>query len=178
MTPDERETLLSIAKDAVAATVENRPLPTPPALTPALEAPGAAFVTLRCEGDLRGCIGHTEAREALWQSVQDMASAAAERDSRFTPVAPHELARLTIGISVLTPMRRARAEEVEVGRHGLYLRLGRATGLLLPQVAIEWRWDRAEFLRQTCRKAGLAPDAFLDPACEIYVFEAEVFGEE
>jgi len=178
MTPDERETLLAIAKDAVAATVGNRPLPPPPPLTPALEAAGAAFVTLRCEGDLRGCIGHTEAREPLWKCVQDMAAAASERDSRFTPVAPHELPRLTIGISVLTPMRPARAEEVEVGRHGLYLRLGRATGLLLPQVAVEWGWDRAEFLRQTCRKAGLAPDAFLDPRCECFVFEADVFGAE
>ncbi len=178
MTPDERARLLAIAREAAEATAGGAAPRPATGLPHALLDPGAAFVTLRVGGELRGCIGHLEAHKPLWLSVQEMAVAASSRDDRFAPLAPADLPRLSIGISVLSPMRRARPEEVVIGTHGLHVRIERASGLLLPQVPVEWGWDRAEFLRQACRKAGLPPDAFLDPACELSVFTAEVFGDE
>ena len=177
MTPEERALLLSIARGAVEAAVRGSRPPPPAGLTPALREKGAAFVTLRVDGELRGCIGHVHAHVPLWRSVEETAGAAAGRDERFAPLALDELPRLAIGISVLSPLRRAKPEEVEIGVHGLHIRRGSASGLLLPQVAVEWKWDRPTFLRETCRKAGLPPDAFLDPAAELHVFTAEVFGD-
>ncbi|MBI2932901.1 MAG: AmmeMemoRadiSam system protein A [Planctomycetes bacterium] len=174
MRHDERATLLEIARAAVTACVCGQPPPPVDGLPLGLLNKGAAFVTLRCDGELRGCVGHIEARQPLWRSVQEMAMAAAERDTRFTPVGAEELPRLSIDISVLSPMRRAQPDEVQIGTHGLYLRLRGASGLLLPQVAVEWGWDRSEFLHQVCRKAGLAGDAYLDPAAELYTFTAEL----
>ncbi len=177
MTSDERAALLAIAREAVAAVVRGAAPSDRDGLTPTLREPGAAFVTLHVNDELRGCIGHIQAHEPLWKSVRDMASAAADRDDRFTPIGISELEHLTLHISVLSPMRRARPEEVVVGTHGLYIRRGPASGLLLPQVPVEWGWDRPTFLRETCRKAGLPGDAFLDPEAELSVFTAEVFGD-
>lgn len=175
LTPAEIEALHRIARDAVAAAAAGAEPPPPAGLPDALARPGAAFVTLRKNGELRGCIGHLEARQPLWRSVQEMAQAAAERDTRFAPVGPEEVPSLEIDISVLTPMSRVSdASEIQVGRDGLYVRRGSSSGLLLPQVATEWNWDRDTFLAQTCRKAGLPPDAWRDPACEIWRFQAQI----
>ena len=177
MTPDERATLLTIARDAVGAAARGTRPSDRDGFPHALCEPGAAFVTLHVDGELRGCIGHLHEHGPLWKSVRDMAAAAAERDERFTPIGFGELGRVSIDISVLSPMRRARPDEIVVGTHGLHIRHGSASGLLLPQVAVEWGWDRPTFLRETCRKAGLPPDAFLDPLAELSVFTAEVFGD-
>jgi AmmeMemoRadiSam system protein A len=107
-----------------------------------------------------------------------MAAAAAFQDPRFRPLAPEELADLEVEISVLTPMRRVeKVEEIEVGKHGLFIEQGFARGLLLPQVAVQYRWDRDTFLAQTCVKAGLPPDAWKDSATKIYTFTAEIFSD-
>ena len=104
--------------------------------------------------------------------------AAAFRDPRFPPLREDELADLEVEISVLSPMRRIKnAEEIQVGRHGLYLEQGSCRGLLLPQVASEYGWDRHTFLKQTCVKAGLPPDAWKDPDTRIFVFSADILHE-
>lgn len=149
--------------------------------------PGAAlrrgaFVTLLASETLRGCIGRVTADRLLGEVVRDMTVAAARDDPRFPPVAIDELAELRIAISVLGDLVRIAAPLVDpgrivIGRDGLVVRRGRAVGLLLPQVAVEYEWDAVAFLAATCRKAGLAADAWRDPATEVLAFAADVFAE-
>jgi AmmeMemoRadiSam system protein A len=148
--------------------------------SPALLQPRAAFVTLRRRdtGELRGCRGECRARRPLIESVANMAIAAAIDDSRFPPVTIDELPDLQIEINALTPLRPIRPEEVVIGRHGLMILRGPNTGLLLPQVPIAYGWDRDEFLRWLCRKAGLPHDAWKASDAQLYGFEAETWGEE
>lgn len=135
-----------------------------------------AFVTLKRQGQLRGCIGNVIGQGPLYQTVWNMAQAAAFQDPRFRPLTREELADLEIEISVLGPVQPCPDPAlVEVGRHGLIMRQGRNQGLLLPQVPLEWGWDRQQFLAQTCRKAGLPATAWKDPTTEIFWFEAVVF---
>jgi AmmeMemoRadiSam system protein A len=175
LSDEDRKTLLGLARDTVAAAASGDDLPILRNPSGPLREKGAVFVTLRSRGELRGCIGHVEARESLWESVRDMAAAAAERDHRFSPVRPAELPGLEIELSVLSPMAPVRPDQIRVGAHGLYVRKGEVAGLLLPQVAVEWGWDEAEFLRRTFEKAGLG---YPDPEAEILAFAAEHFGEE
>ena len=173
----QRETLLGIARRALEGYVRAGKVPLEEGAQGKLAAPGAAFVTLTKNGRLRGCIGYTEAVAPLFKVVQECAVAAATEDPRFPPVSPMELPSLRVEISVLTPLVPIRPEEVEIGRHGLMVSQGRMRGLLLPQVPVEWGWDRETFLDQTCVKAGLPPSAWRHGAT-LRAFTAEVFGEE
>ncbi|MBV8881827.1 MAG: AmmeMemoRadiSam system protein A [Planctomycetaceae bacterium] len=174
LSDEDRKTLLGLARDAAAAAARGDELPTLRNPNGPLREKGAVFVTLRSAGELRGCIGHVEAHEALWESVRDMAAAAAERDHRFPPVRPEEVRALEIEITVLSPMAPLRPDQIQVGVHGLYVKREPYSGLLLPQVAVEWNWDRTEFLKRTFEKAGLA---YPDPQARILGFTAEYFGE-
>jgi len=141
-------------------------------------ARSGAFVSLHRGKDLRGCIGLLTPDEELYRTVQRCAISSAVEDSRFPPVTYEELSELTIELSILAPLRTIKDPvEVEVGRHGLLVSRQGRRGLLLPQVAIENRWDRETFLSQTCRKAGLPPDAWRDPDTSIECFTAQVFSE-
>jgi AmmeMemoRadiSam system protein A len=144
-----------------------------------LHRPAGAFVTLHAEdGELRGCIGSIEARAALFRAVHSSALSAAFRDPRFPPVRREELPRLQLEISVMGPIEPVtNVEEILVGRDGLIIRRGHYAGLLLPQVATEYGWDRQVFLDQTCVKAGLSRGAWCEPGTRIEKFAAEVFGE-
>jgi len=176
---DARRALIAVAREAVAAVAAGREPAAPAPPSPELQDPGAAFVTLRRDGDLRGCIGHLAPGQPLWRSVQEMAAAAASRDDRFEPVPIDEVPDMRIEISVLSPRRRvAGPGDVRVGRDGLYVSRGTLSGLLLPQVAPDHGWTAEEFLSQTCRKAGLPLDAWRDPTTVIEAFTAEVFGED
>jgi AmmeMemoRadiSam system protein A len=142
-----------------------------------LERKGA-FVTLHRGRDLRGCIGQLDPDLELFKVVRHCALSAAFEDPRFPPLRQKELEGLNIEISVLSPFRRVEnIEEITVGRHGLYIVQGHFRGLLLPQVAEEYGWDRQTFLEQACCKAGLHESAWKDPRTIIYIFEAEVFAE-
>lgn len=175
--PAEREQLLRLAREAIAAHLCGRVPPAVPAEGSAA-MPGGAFVTLHSGGMLRGCIGHIEADSPRGGVIVRCAVAAATEDPRFPPLTASELASTTIEVSLLSPCEPvATADDVEVGRHGLIVEMGWHRGLLLPQVATEWGWDREEFLDHTCRKAGLPDDAWKHGAT-IWRFEAEVFGEE
>ncbi len=178
LTAAERRALLALARRAVADAAAGLPSELPPGLPSALLAPGAAFVTLHRDGELRGCIGHVAARQPLAESVLEMARAAATEDDRFEPVAVDEVPLLEIEISAISPMRRVAPADVVVGRDGLQIRLGARSGLLLPQVAVDHAWDVPTFLVETCRKAGLPADAWSAPGAELLAFTAEVFGEE
>ena len=172
----QQQTLLRLAREAVEASARNLRLSemaTPP------DAPAdsyGAFVSLHKGEDLRGCIGHIEAVKPLAQTVRECAFSAAMFDPRFHPVTPDELSELRIEISVLSPFFDIAPEQVEVGLHGLLVSRGAHRGLLLPQVAVHWKWDRDRFLNETCRKAGLDGNAWRHGA-RIQAFTAQVFGE-
>ena len=135
-------------------------------------------MTLTNHGRLRGCIGFTAATEPLYLTVRDTATLAALRDPRFQPVTVSELSKLQYEVSVLSPMRRARdVREIQVGEHGLMMKNGNHEGLLLPQVPVEQHWDRTTFLRETCMKAGMAPECWRDEDTDIFRFTAVVFGD-
>jgi AmmeMemoRadiSam system protein A len=173
---DDRAALVVLARDAVTCAVLGGPAPAPPHRA-VFNQVGGAFVTLTIRGELRGCIGQVEPRDPLGAVIVHCAAAAALEDPRFPPVSPIELPSLSIEVSVLTPAEEVLdLERIEVGRHGLIVSHNGCRGLLLPQVATEYGWSREQFLVQTCRKAGLAKDAWRRGA-RIYCFEAEVFGD-
>ena len=174
----ERRELISLAKRAVAAAVEGEKLDPKPPGPEVLAEKGAAFVTLKKNGELRGCIGHVIARVPLYECVADVARAAAIRDARFSPVAPEELDDLSYQISVLTAPEPIEPEKVVIGRDGLIMSRGGRSGLLLPQVPVEWGWDREEFLEHTCRKAGLPRGCWRDSETELRAFRAIVWDED
>ncbi len=175
----DRKILLKIARDTIHAVARGMPPPAFSANSPALEEERGAFVTIHTrEGRLRGCIGVFQSNSPLHETVRDMAVAAAKDDPRFSPVREEELPNIRIEVSVLSPLKKINSvEEIEVGRHGIYLVKGFNRGVLLPQVAVEHGFDRYQFLDQTCLKAGLAPDSWREGA-DIYIFEAEVFEED
>lgn len=143
-----------------------------------LADPGAAFVTWKREGRLRGCIGSVEALRPLAADVESNAVAALLRDPRFPPATLREFPRYTVEISVLASFEKvAGPGGIAIGLHGLIVEKGRRRGLLLPQVAVEWKWDAETFLSQCCLKAGLPEDGWRrnDPAFSLWLFTAEVF---
>jgi len=137
-----------------------------------------AFVTLsEKSGALRGCIGYVEPIKPLLQTIVEMSIACSTRDPRFRPVTTDEFPNLDVEVSVLTPLEKIRdVETIEIGKHGLMIKKGSASGLLLPQVATEYGWDRDRFLQETCRKAGLKKDAWEESDADLSIFSAQVFG--
>jgi AmmeMemoRadiSam system protein A len=137
---------------------------------------GGVFVTVYCRRELRGCIGHLSDDTPLVQAVADCARAAASADPRFAPIAAEELADVDVELSLLGPLESiAGPSHIEVGRHGVLVEQHGRRGLLLPQVATEWKWDADTFVARTCQKAGLSLDAWKHGAT-LWRFEAEVFG--
>ncbi len=176
LTVDEKQVLHTIARTAIESGCTGKSVPELPPLTATLREKRGAFVTLHKRDNLRGCIGYIRAQKPLFQTIQEMAHAAAFQDSRFRPVTRDELKDISIEISVLTPLKKiSRIEEIEVGRHGIYIVKDFHSGLLLPQVATENKWDREAFLRHTCAKAGLPDNAWEDASTEMYIFSADIF---
>jgi AmmeMemoRadiSam system protein A len=174
----DKKLLLQIARASIEAHLLDKPVPAPESTSPSLSQRCGAFVSLHRRGNLRGCIGFLEAVKPLGQTVREMAAAAAFQDPRFRPLGREELADLEVEISVLSPMKLINnIDEIQVSTHGLFIVQGPCRGLLLPQVATEYHWDRLTFLQQTCRKAGLPSDAWKAPDTKIYTFTAEVFGD-
>ena len=175
----EKDALLTIARRSVESAVrEGNKYECSAGGLDALTHERGAFVTLTEHGQLRGCIGYVAPIKPLYLTVRDVAVMAALRDTRFRPVAASELEDLEYEISVLSPLRRVRdVREIQIGLHGLLIHQDGYEGLLLPQVASEAQWDRATFVEQTCSKAGLAANAWQDPAADLFRFTALVFGE-
>lgn len=178
MTAKEKSTLLDLARTTIIATVKGQPLPVVAKPTKGMESLSGCFVTIKQQEQLRGCIGSFTSNRPLWLTVQEMAVSAATRDPRFYPMKPSDLVDFSLEISVLSPLHQIQSvEEIKVGTHGIYLIKGHAHGVLLPQVATEYGWDRETFLRHTCLKAGL-PETAWQKDCELFIFSADVFGEE
>jgi uncharacterized protein len=191
---EQRRTLLRIAHEAILSVLERRPFPAAPPIAARLSEARGVFTTLYLRGDhlsgdrlpsdshgdrhrqLRGCVGYAVPIAPLHRAVAETARAAAFEDSRFLPVTLEEASRLEVSLSVLSPLFPIDPEAVEVGRHGLLISDGARRGLLLPQVSVENVWGREAFLEQTCRKAGLPPDAWRKNA-SVEAFTAEVFSD-
>jgi len=171
----DRRLLLQVARDAIIAQVTGTR-----AVAPAqaiLNRAGGAFVTIHNRGELRGCIGHIEADEPLGRVVARCATAACSLDPRFPALTADELPDIDVELSLLMPLESiAGPADIEIGRHGVVVEKGTRRGLLLPQVAAEWKWDAETFLAHTCHKAGLPRDAWREGAT-LWRFEAEVFGD-
>jgi AmmeMemoRadiSam system protein B/AmmeMemoRadiSam system protein A len=173
---EEKKTLHEIAHTVIWDKALGKEVPAFKITSERLKELRGAFVTIEKRGMLRGCIGHIKGTKPLYITVEEMAAAAAFDDPRFPPITKEELKDLSIEISVLTPFKQITdVKEIEVGKHGIYMERGFYSGLLLPQVATEYGWDRNTFLEQTCRKAGLPPDAWKDKDTKIYIFSADIF---
>ncbi len=178
---DERALLLRLAHDSILAALGAHAVDSQRATV--LDAPGAhlseprgVFTSLYLRDELRGCVGYVLPVHPVHRAVAETARAAAFEDMRFRPVTREEAPHLEIELSILSPPKPISPEDIEVGRHGLLISLVGHRGLLLPQVPVEHHWDRLTFLEQTCRKAGLPPDAWRNGAT-VEAFAAEVFGD-
>lgn len=176
LTDYEKKILHNIALTAITKRLGNETPILPKSTTDTLNEKRGVFVSLHKHGQLRGCIGYVHGVKPLAEAINDMAIAAAFNDPRFPTLKESELEDLAIEISVLTPMEKINdIKQIEVGKHGLMIIKGSHSGLLLPQVAIQYNWDRQTFLSETCHKAGLTADAWKDKDTEIYIFSAEIF---
>ncbi len=173
---DERILLLHLAHDSILSALERREIPLAPP-TAHLSEPRGVFTSLYLQAELRGCVGYVLPVSPVYRAVADTARAAAFEDMRFRPVTLPEARELEIELSILSPPQPISADAVEIGRHGLLISMAGRRGLLLPQVPTEHNWDRATFLEQTCRKAGLPVDAWQHGAT-IEAFTAEIFGDK
>jgi AmmeMemoRadiSam system protein A len=180
LSEETRQQLLALARGTLEAHFRGEP---PPRLSSdraeTFGDPRAVFVTLRMGDRLRGCIGTLAPEGDLARTVPRFALRAALEDPRFPALTAQELSECTIEVSVLTAPRSLEdPEEIVIGRDGLILEFGGRRGLLLPQVATEWEFDRTTFLGELSRKAGLPPEAWRQPGAKLWSFQAEVFSEE
>ncbi len=173
--PEERNLLLRLAHDAIAATFDQRGISHVPP-NQHLAGPRGAFTTLYYRGTLRGCVGYVLPVKPLYRTVAETAQGAAFEDSRFSPVTADEICDLKVSLSILSAPEPIQPGQIEIGRHGLLVSLGFYRGLLLPQVPVEHEWDRTTFLEQTCKKAGLPRNAWQNGA-RLEAFTAEVFAD-
>jgi AmmeMemoRadiSam system protein A len=160
LSDEDERLLLGIARRSIEEAVRGEPPVELQGVSGALLEEAGVFVTLRNHGLLRGCIGHVDPDEPVARCVAECARAAALHDPRFVAVTAPELPNLSIEVSVLSTLFDILPEQIEIGRHGLHVSSGFHRGLLLPQVAVEWSWDRERFLDETCIKAGLPADAW------------------
>jgi uncharacterized protein len=178
LTIEEKRTLLHIARSAIVSALERKTLPQLKNQLEALNRRSGVFVTLRIGEDLRGCIGYIEPLFPLADAAREVAVKAALEDPRFMPLTLSELNKITIEMSVLSSLSKLEdIEKIEIGTHGLVIDAGYRRGLLLPQVATEYRWDRKQFLKQTALKAGLTPDAWKQKEIKLFTFTVEKFDE-
>ena len=178
--PDSQKRLLTLARQTLERFVRGEERdsvqPEDPYL---LDAGCGVFVSLHKGLELRGCIGTCYPLSPLYQELIEMTEAAAAHDYRVAPVQPDELSVVTIELSILSPLQLLDDPmDVEIGRHGLYISYQSSRGVLLPQVAIEYGWDKKTFLQQTCLKAGLSGSAWQQPTTQICAFTALILKEE
>jgi AmmeMemoRadiSam system protein A len=177
LSEDDRRSLLALARRAIGDAVSLQKSAEALPQNGVFAEKRGVFVTLHARGRLRGCIGVIEAFEPLGESIARCAANAALRDPRFPPVQVEDIPELQIELSLLSPLELILPENIEIGNHGLLISQGSKRGLLLPQVAVEHRLGREQFLDETCRKAGLNAKAWQEPETRILGFTCEVFAE-
>lgn len=173
----DRRAALQLARTAVVEAVSHRKLPDAFLREGVFAERHGVFVTLHVAKRLQGCIGVIEANEPLGEAIVRCAASAALEDPRFAPMKMEQLSELSVEISLLSPLQPIGPESIEIGHHGLLVHLHAQRGLLLPQVAIEHRLTRQQFLEEICRKAGLHREAWRDPEARLFGFTCEVFSE-
>ena len=173
---EERALLLRLAHESIAATLEQHEISLIPP-TAHLAEPRGAFTTLYYRKALRGCVGYVLPKKPLYTTVAETARGAAFEDSRFSSVTLDEAREIQVSLSVLSPPQLIQPGQIEIGRHGVLISMGPYRGLLLPQVPVEHEWDLTTFLEQTCRKAGLPPNAWQNGA-KLEAFTTEVFADQ
>ncbi len=174
LTAEERKLLLKAAREAIEAGLQGS-RPARGGGQGGLAECHGAFVTLTRDGRLRGCIGFVFAERPLLDTVREAAQAAAFHDPRFPPLRASELPEIRLELSVLSePTTVSGLEEIQVGRHGLIVRRGSRSGLLLPQVATERDWSALQFLDALARKTGVNYGAYREPSTKVYVFRAQI----
>lgn len=177
LSAEERRDLLIRARRVIVEAVGSQSIADLPAASGRLAEPGSAFVTVHCAGRLRGCVGRTDRTLPLAEVVAQCAISAVMHDPRFRPLEAHEMGEVEIEISVLSELEPASPDTLRIGTHGIVVSRAERQGLLLPQVAAERNWSVERFLEETCKKAGLAPDAWHDPRTTLLAFTAEIFAE-
>jgi AmmeMemoRadiSam system protein A len=177
LTKKEQKELLKIARETIVDYIANGQIPLIETTSKGLACEHGCFVTIKQQQQLRGCIGNFVSDKPLFKLVQEMAVSAATRDPRFYPMKSTDMEDFSLEISVLSPLEKITSvDQIQVGKHGLYIIKNSYRGVLLPQVASEYNWDRETFLKNTCTKAGLPENAW-QKECDIYIFSAMVFGE-
>lgn len=175
LSKQDRDTLKIIARETLAARLDHRS-PVYPEHSLALEKRYGMFVTIKVHGQLRGCIGRMSSNHPLIDTVKDMALAAGFEDPRFPPLSHTELPLLDLEITILGPLEPlSPPDNFTIGTHGLFISSHGRSGVLLPQVAVEYGWSKTEFLQHVCLKAGLAPEIWKSPDSDLYRFEGTVF---
>ncbi len=178
LSDDEKIVLLQIARSSIQSALDGVTSPPVKSADEVFDVPCGAFATLRVDGELRGCVGYVEPGLSLLRTVREVSQKAAFEDPRFLPLSKEELQRTDIELSVLTPLEAVNSiDEIVVGTHGLVVDAGYRRGLLLPQVAAEFQWNREQFLEHTAVKAGLPPDAWKLAGVRIFRFTADKFSE-
>jgi len=179
LSPKEKKFLLDQARQVIENKSKGVDQTGEDHFSDTLKEQRGVFVTITKSNQLRGCIGYVEGIKPLYLAVEEMALAAAFDDPRFPPLDEEEVEEIEIEISVLSPLETiSDPNQIEVGKHGIIIEQGLMRGLLLPQVATEYNWDLQTFLEQTCQKAGLPTDAWLDESTTIQIFSAEIFSEK
>jgi len=181
MSKENKEYLLSLARECISYYLEhNKQLEPGEPDSQILKQERAVFVTLNKNDDLRGCIGHMQARTEIYKAVAEMAVSAAFQDPRFPPVSEKELSDISIEISILSPLEKIDDyRKIRMGTDGVWVQKGFRSGVYLPQVATETGWDRETFMQSLCaHKAGLPADAYLDKNTDIFIFQVEKFSEK
>ncbi len=170
--------LLGIARRAIDACLGSRTCPVESVEEASLNRITGCFVTIHQDNQLRGCIGNFVSEQPLHLEVAQMAVAAATGDPRFYSMNEKDIGNYNLDISILSPLEKiADIAQIEVGTHGIYLEKDYCRGVLLPQVATEYGWDRQTFLEQTCIKAGLDTQAWQSPQTDIFIFSAQVISD-
>jgi AmmeMemoRadiSam system protein A len=172
----DRQSLLRLARLAITEAVLRGELVAEIPSGGIFSQQRGVFVSLRIGKHLRGCVGVVEPEEPLGDAIVRCAAGAALQDPRFPSMSLHELSALQIEISLLSPPLAIRAEEIQIGRHGLLIWRGSQRGLLLPQVAVKHKFSVEQFLAATCRKAELSPEAWREPETRLLGFTCEIFS--
>lgn len=177
---EEKKALLLLARESILHRLSrSADLPIDEqTLSPQLKKKSGAFISLHIDGELRGCIGSIYDQDPLYETVAKISVEAASRDDRFPALVATELPHTEIEISILSPLEPIAAKDVTVGTHGLLIAVGSRRGVLLPQVPVQYGWDRDTFLKELCRKAGADEDAWKDGKSRLFAFTAQVFSDE
>ena len=174
----EAAKLLKIARNAITHQILNETYNLKPREERSINIHSGCFVTIKQNGNLRGCIGNFQSQQPLYQEVATMAVAAASQDPRFPPMNTDDLGNFNLEITILSPLEKIEdTDKIEVGTHGIYIIKGFNRGVLLPQVATEYGWDKKTFLQQTCIKAGLPDNSWQHQETEIYIFSGQIIHE-